>query len=86
MADKNDLTNEPQEYAVTITALVKADSFMELRKRVTALQPLVQKALKSNPNRDGYYISVDDMVANIKPPVVQNSTDDEFNDVFEAFK
>lgn len=84
MQKDQDVTNEPQEYAITINALVKADSYMELRKRVTALQALVQKALKSNPNTDGYYISVDDIISNIKPPIVSNSPAGSKGDVFPS--
>lgn len=77
MDQDNDLTNEPQEYAVSINALVKADSFMELKKRVTSLQSFLQQALRSDPNSDGYYIGVDDIWSNIKPPILEDSSDGE---------
>lgn len=75
--NNGELTNTPVEYVVSFNVLVSADSFIELRKRVTAIQGGLQKALRSNPNTDGYYISVDDIHSNIKPPTSHDYS--EFN-------
>lgn len=70
-------SNQSQPHAVTITALVHSDNYVELRKRVKVISEFVESVLKSDPNTEGFYIGVDDIWYNVKPPIGISREDDD---------